>query len=172
MSTKSIIIWVVVIIIVAAGAYFVIKRPGSAIPEDQQQGTNTQNASSTTQVQGQDVTVGTGAEAKPGMAVSVLYVGKLQDGTTFDSSAAHNNEPLTFTLGQQGLIPGFQIGVNGMKEGGERYLAIPPALGYGAQDVKDANGKVIIPANSTLLFDIKLVKVSEAPAQQPTPEKK
>jgi FKBP-type peptidyl-prolyl cis-trans isomerase len=93
-----------------------------------------------------------------------LYVGKLQDGTIFDSSAAHNNEPLTFQLGSQGLIAGFQVGVNGMKEGGERLIAIPPALGYGTQDIKDASGKVIIPANSTLIFDIKLVKVGAAPA--------
>jgi FKBP-type peptidyl-prolyl cis-trans isomerase len=63
-----------------------------------------------------------------------------------------------------------------MKVGGERVLSIPPALGYGAQDVKDASGKVIIPANSTLLFDVKLVDVraaSSTPTATPTaPAKK
>ncbi|MBI4088411.1 FKBP-type peptidyl-prolyl cis-trans isomerase [Candidatus Kaiserbacteria bacterium] len=118
--------------------------------------------STTDQVQGQDVKVGTGAEAVPGSVVSVLYTGKLADGTVFDSSAAHDNQPLTFTLGAQGLIPGFQIGVNGMKEGGERTLVIPPALAYGSQDVKDPAGNVIIPANSTLTFDVQLVKVEAA----------
>jgi FKBP-type peptidyl-prolyl cis-trans isomerase len=103
--------------------------------------------------------VGTGTAATPGSLVSVLYVGKLSDGTTFDSSAAHGNAPLTFTLGQQGLIAGFQIGVNGMKVGGERIMSIPSELGYGAQAVTDASGTVIIPANSTLLFDVKLVDV-------------
>jgi FKBP-type peptidyl-prolyl cis-trans isomerase len=161
MSAKNIIIWVVIIIIVAAGAFFIVKKaPAPATTDTPAASTNT--ATTTDQVQGQDVTVGTGAVAEPGTSVSVLYVGKLQDGTVFDSSAAHDNQPLVFTLGQQGLIAGFQIGINGMKEGGERLLAIPAALGYGAQDVKDANGKVIIPANSTLLFDIKLVKVSAA----------
>jgi FKBP-type peptidyl-prolyl cis-trans isomerase len=82
----------------------------------------------------------------------------------FDSSAAHNNEPLTFALGTAGLIPGFQVGVNGMKEGGQRLLSIPPSLGYGDQDVKDAAGKVIIPANSTLIFEIQLEKVEDTPA--------
>ncbi len=170
MSSKSIIIWVVVIIIVAAGAYFIVKRSSTAPATTDTPAAANTNATTTDQVQGQDVTVGTGAEAQPGTVVSVLYVGKLQDGTVFDSSAAHDNQPLMFTLGQQGLIAGFQIGINGMKEGGERLLAIPPSLGYGDQDVKDANGKVIIPANSTLLFDVKLVKV--APATTETPAKK
>jgi FKBP-type peptidyl-prolyl cis-trans isomerase len=90
----------------------------------------------------------------------------LEDGTVFDSSANNNNEPLTFTLGTPGIIPGFQIGVNGMREGGERRIQIPAELGYGAQEVKDANDKVIVPANSTLVFDVKLVSVaSSSPAE-------
>lgn len=121
----------------------------------------------TPQVAGQDAVIGTGATATPGSRVEVLYVGMLQDGTVFDSSANNNNQPLAFVLGEPGIIPGFQIGVNGMKEGGERRISIPPELGYGAQDVKDAAGTVIIPANSTLVFDIKLVKVT---AGTTTPE--
>ncbi|MCR4325382.1 MAG: FKBP-type peptidyl-prolyl cis-trans isomerase [Patescibacteria group bacterium] len=121
------------------------------------------------QVQGQDVTVGTGAEATPGSVVSVLYTGTLPDGTVFDSSEAHGNEPLVFTLGEQGLLPGFQIGINGMKVGGERLLSIPPSLAYGAQDVTDADGNVIIPANSTLIFSVKLINVEDAaPADEAT----
>ena len=67
--------------------------------------------------------------------------------------------PMPFTLGSEGIIPGFQIGVNGMREGGERRISIPPELGYGAQDVTDAEGNVIVPGNSTLIFDIRLVAV-------------
>ncbi|OGG58647.1 hypothetical protein A2765_02210 [Candidatus Kaiserbacteria bacterium RIFCSPHIGHO2_01_FULL_56_24] len=118
------------------------------------------------------MTVGTGAEATPGSIVSVLYVGMLQDGTVFDSSEKNGNKPLEFQLGAQGLIPGFQIGVNGMREGGERRIAIPPEFGYGTQEVKDAAGKVIIPANSTLLFDIKLVKVTASSTSSTSPAKK
>lgn len=157
MSTKSIVISVVVVIIIIIGGYFLIKGMGSS-PSPAQNAIA--SASTTPQVQGQDVKVGTGTSATPGTVVSVLYVGKLPDGTVFDSSAAHGNTPLVFTLGAQGLIPGFQIGVNGMKVGGERLLSIPPSLAYGTQDVKDSTGKVVIPANSTLLFDIQLVKVA------------
>jgi FKBP-type peptidyl-prolyl cis-trans isomerase len=156
MSAKTILIWVVVVIIVIAGGWFIYSKmsspPAPAV-------TTSTTASTTPQVQAQDVTVGTGTEATPGSLVSVLYVGKLSDGTVFDSSAAHGNQPLSFTLGAQGLIAGFQIGVNGMKVGGERIMSIPPGLGYGAQAVTDASGTVIIPANSTLLFDVKLVGV-------------
>ncbi|MEN9560761.1 MAG: FKBP-type peptidyl-prolyl cis-trans isomerase [Candidatus Parcubacteria bacterium] len=167
MSTKGIIIGVVIVLIIIGGAFLLINQSSSsssgtaAQPAD---GTNLAAGSAETQVQAQEVSVGTGTAAAPGQQVSVLYVGKLPDGTVFDSSAAHGNQPLVFTLGAPGLIAGFQIGVNGMKEGGERLIAVPPSLGYGSQDVKDATGKVIIPANSTLVFDIKLVKVEAAPA--------
>lgn len=162
-NTKNTVIWIVVVLVVIIAGYFIYKST-SKTPVT----TNTTANATTTvnadpnQVQAQEVSVGTGLEAKPGDTVSVLYVGQLQDGTVFDSSAAHNNQPLTFVLGAQGLIPGFQIGVNGMKEGGERLLAIPPALGYGTTSVKDASGKEIIPANSTIVFDVKLVKVQPA----------
>jgi FKBP-type peptidyl-prolyl cis-trans isomerase len=155
MSGKTITIWVIVIIIIILGGWFIYtKTAGSTTPSSA-----SATATTTPQVQAQDITVGTGTEAVPGDLVSVLYVGKLSDGTVFDSSAAHGNQPLSFTLGAQGLIAGFQIGVNGMKVGGERVMSIPPALGYGSQAVTDASGTVIIPANSTLLFDVKLVEV-------------
>jgi peptidylprolyl isomerase len=115
------------------------------------------------QVQGQDVVVGEGREATPGSIVTIEYEGRFQDGTVFDSSASHG-QPLTFQLGAQGIIPGFQIGVNSMREGGERNILIPPSLGYGSADVKDPEGNILIPANSSLIFNIKLVKVEDAPA--------
>ena len=161
MSTKGIIIGIAIVLIIVVGAFMLINK-SSRTPSatSQPAAGQTGAAGSDTQVQAQEVSVGSGAQATPGSEVSVLYVGKLPDGTVFDSSQAHGNTPLSFTLGAPGLIAGFQIGVNGMKEGGERLIAVPPSLGYGSQDVKDASGKVVIPANSTLVFDIKLVKVA------------
>jgi FKBP-type peptidyl-prolyl cis-trans isomerase len=163
--TKT-IIWIVVIVIIAGGGYFAYMKYMTGSPQPASQTstttTTTTNATTTPQVQAQDKVVGTGAEAGLGSVVSVLYTGQLTDGTVFDSSAAHGNQPLQFAIGTPNLIVGFQVGVNGMRVGGERLIAIPPALGYGDQDVKDASGKVIIPANSTLVFDIKLVGVQAA----------
>ena len=175
MNEKNIAVWFVVIIIILGGAYFVFKDSFSVATPGNQVATTT--PSSATQVQAQDVSVGSGAEAVPNSIVSVLYVGKLQDGTVFDSSEMHKDpktgavQPLVFQLGSQGLIPGFQIGVNGMKVGGERVMAVPPTLGYGDKDVKDASGKVIIPANSTIVFDVKLVDV-KAPSPAPATDTK
>lgn len=161
MTGKSITIWAIVIIIIIGGGilfwqFGTKSTEAPAATDTQQQATTTQ------QVAGQDVTVGTGKEAVPGSIVSVLYVGRLEDGTVFDSSEANGNQPVRFQLGAEGLIPGFQIGVNGMKEGGERRIAIPPEFAYGTQDVKDAAGKTIIPANSTIIFDVRLIKVEDA----------
>lgn len=157
MSGKTIAIVAVLIILLAGGGiYWYMQNESTPAPTE-----TTQENTTNPQVAGQDAVVGTGTTAAPGSRVEVLYVGMLQDGTVFDSSANNNNQPLAFTLGEPGIIPGFQIGINGMKEGGERRISIPPELGYGTQDVKDATGKVIIPANSTLIFDIKLVTATE-----------
>lgn len=162
MNIKMILVFIVVVALVAVGGYFVYKNylGGQSANQDQ---------AAADQVQAQEVAVGTGAQAEPGSIVSVLYVGKLSDGSVFDSSEAHGNQPLVFQIGFPGIITGFQVGVSGMKEGGERLLSIPPSLGYGAQEVKDpSSGTVVIPANSTLVFSVKLLKV-EAPPATTTP---
>lgn len=164
MNTRNIIIGVVVVLVVLIGGWMTMKFMGGSEPATTQQTGTT--ATSTDQVQAQEVKVGTGEEAKPGTQVSVLYVGKLTDGTVFDSSQAHDNQPLTFVLGSQDMIPGFQIGVNGMKVGGQRVMAVPPSLAYGDKPVTNPQtGAVIIPANSTIVFEVELVKVEAAPAQ-------
>ncbi len=100
----------------------------------------------------EDVKVGTGDEAVANKKVTVHYTGTLTDGTKFDSSVDRGT-PFTFTLGAGEVIQGWDQGVAGMKVGGKRKLTIPPSLGYGSQ----ANGP--IPANSTLIFDVELLKV-------------
>ncbi len=101
----------------------------------------------------EDVTIGEGAEAKAGDAVTVHYTGKLTDGTQFDSSVG--KKPFQFQLGAGMVIKGWDQGVAGMKVGGKRKLTIPPELGYGARGFPGA-----IPPNSTLVFDVELLKVN------------
>ena len=107
-----------------------------------------------TELQINDVQPGTGATAEVGDTVTVEYVGALTDGTIFDASQNHG-QPFTFTLGAGGVIQGWEQGIVGMKEGGQRVLIIPPQLGYGAA----GNGP--IPPNATLLFQVQLVSVQK-----------
>ena len=67
----------------------------------------------------EDLKAGTGDEAKKGDKVQVHYVGKLKDGTKFDSSL-DRKEPFEFTLGAGEVIKGWDEGVQGMKVGGKR----------------------------------------------------
>lgn len=93
-------------------------------------------------------------EARWCFGAQVDFVGKLSDGSEFDSGA------FIFTPGVDGIITGFAQGVVGMRVDGSRRLIIPPNLAYGAQDVRDPQtNEVVIPANSTLIFDIDLIAV-------------
>ncbi len=96
--------------------------------------------------------------AQNGDTVSVNYTGTLIDGTKFDSSLDHG-KPFQFTLGVGQVIKGWDQGIVGMKIGDKKKLTIPPELAYGAQAIPDARGGILIPANSTLIFDVELVDV-------------
>jgi FKBP-type peptidyl-prolyl cis-trans isomerase len=101
----------------------------------------------------QDVKEGTGKAAENGDQVTVNYVGTLTDGTVFDSSFSRN-QPFSFTIGAGQVIEGWDLGVAGMKVGGERKLVIPPSLGYGATGVGP------IPPNATIDFTIDLLAIN------------
>ena len=101
----------------------------------------------------EDIKVGEGLEALDGKKVTVNYLGTLTDGTKFDSSY-DRNESFSFNLGAGEVIKGWDLGVKGMKVGGKRKLTIPSELGYGSYGV----GSIISP-NSTLIFEVELLKV-------------
>jgi FKBP-type peptidyl-prolyl cis-trans isomerase 2 len=66
-----------------------------------------------------------------GSSVSVNYTGRLEDGTIFDTSIQEGREPLTATLGQGQLIPGFENGLIGMTVGEKKTIEIEPSDAYG-----------------------------------------
>ncbi|MBJ7521657.1 MAG: FKBP-type peptidyl-prolyl cis-trans isomerase [Solirubrobacteraceae bacterium] len=102
-----------------------------------------------------DLVVGDGAEAKEGDTVSVQYVGVgFNSEEEFDASW-DRGEPFEFALGAGQVIPGWDQGVVGMKEGGRRLLVIPGELAYGEQGSPPAIGP-----NETLAFVVDLEKVN------------
>jgi len=103
-------------------------------------------------VKKEDVVIGSGAKIMAGQAVTVHYVLKLSDGTVIqDSKLVNNNQPFSFVYGAGQLIPGWELGIAGMRVGGKRIITIPPHLGYGPNAVGP------IPGNSTLNFEIEVV---------------
>jgi peptidylprolyl isomerase len=119
-------------------------KPQPAIPEE----------APPTEIVSEDVVEGDGKTAAEGDDVTVQYVGVDYDtGAEFDSS--WESEPFTFKLGGGDVIPGWDQGVEGMREGGRRQLILPPDLAYGAQGNPPAIGP-----DATLVFVVDLIEVN------------
>ncbi len=95
-----------------------------------------------------DLKSGEGEEIADPRTITVHYVGQLGHGQRF-TDTRDVGTPVTVSLSS--VIPGWKEGIQGMKVGGRRRIIVPPALGYGADGIAD-----IIPADSTLVFEIEL----------------
>lgn len=98
------------------------------------------------------ITEGKGKKPKDKDFVEVHYKGTLTDGTEFDSSYKRN-ETAKFPV--EGVIPGWTEALKLMSEGSKWSLVIPSELAYGER------GRPGIPANSVLLFEVELIKISD-----------
>jgi len=103
-----------------------------------------------------DLVVGTGLQdSAKADSIEVDYAGYLKDGAEFDGDSG-----VTFIMaGVAAPIVGFRTGIYGMREGGRRVIVIPSALGYGGQVRRGDDGQILIPRQSTLVFDIQLLKL-------------
>lgn len=97
---------------------------------------------------------GEGATVAFGRKVSVHYTGYLSDGKVFDSSV-ERGKPITFEAGAGKVIKGWDEAILKMKKNDRARLIIPPSLGYGDRQTGP------IPAQSTLIFDIEIVDVTD-----------
>ena len=97
----------------------------------------------------QDVVVGEGPMARRTSRVWVKYVGRLPDGSVFDTNLG--GEPYHTRLGGSEVIRGWNEGIVGMRRGGIRRLVVPPHLAYGTRGSGD------VPPGATLIFDLELV---------------
>jgi peptidylprolyl isomerase len=107
-----------------------------------------------TDLQIEDLVVGSGDTAAAGQKVTVQYVGVSHStGKQFDASW-DRGEPFSFPLGAGRVIKGWDQGVAGMQVGGRRKLVIPPHLGYG-----DRGAGATIKPGETLIFVVDLLGV-------------
>jgi FKBP-type peptidyl-prolyl cis-trans isomerase FkpA len=104
---------------------------------------------------------GTGKQPAATDRVKVHYNGTLTDGTVFDSSV-QRGQPATFPL--NGVIKCWTEGVAKMKVGGKARLVCPPDIAYG-----DRGAPPLIKPGATLVFDVELLEIVEAPAATAAP---
>ncbi|QGN55312.1 FKBP-type peptidyl-prolyl cis-trans isomerase [Novosphingobium sp. Gsoil 351] len=94
---------------------------------------------------------GNGPSPKIEDVVQINYVAKLTDGTEFD-----RGQLVPMKLDE--VIPGFGQGITRMQKGGKYRLTIPAEKAYGPEEKRNPQtGKVVIPANSDLVFDVDLL---------------
>lgn len=98
-----------------------------------------------------DEKVGSGKPAMIGTNLKVHYTGWLVSGRKFGSSK-DMGKPFEVVLGAGKMIKGWEQGLDGMREGGVRWLRVSPSMGYGA------SAFTMIPPNSTLVFRVELVE--------------
>lgn len=107
-----------------------------------------------------DIKVGKGPAAAEGDLAVMEYKGTFKDGTVFDTNTTPDREPFVFRIGLGMVIKGWDLGIVGMKVGGERRLSIPYLLAYGEQGRPPK-----IPAKSDLNFDVKLLALVKKGAE-------
>ena len=96
----------------------------------------------------QEVKAGSGPHPTDADIALVGYKGTLKDGTVFDQNP---QAPMEVAR----MIPGLTEALKMMQKGGEYKIVIPPKIGYGKEDIKDPQtGKVVIPGNSELTFEV------------------
>jgi FKBP-type peptidyl-prolyl cis-trans isomerase len=106
----------------------------------------------------QDLKAGSGETAQTGKVAVIHFRAWLDDngakGAKFFDTRKQRGEPVAFKVGTDKVMPGWNIGVAGMKKGGKRRLMIPAALGYGAKSAGE-----VVPPNADLIFEVELVDV-------------
>ena len=165
---KGVIAGIVIALIAAIGLLFISQTSSNTAPTPTPVSTATENTSvlcatqppalagikdeDVKELKTEDKMIGSGAEAVSGKHVVMNYIGRLTNGTQFDTSCG-KDRAFDFTLGQQQVIAGWDQGIVGMKVGGIRRLIIPSSLGYGP------SGQGPIPPNAALIFDVELIAV-------------
>jgi peptidylprolyl isomerase len=101
---------------------------------------------------------GSGPKAPRGSTATVNLKGMLLSGTVFANSDLSGG-PENLPVGSGRIIPGLDEAILDMSRGERRTVIIPPELAYGDNGIKDQAGRVVIPPNSFVVFEIELVEI-------------
>ena len=107
----------------------------------------------------EELAPGSGPAATLEDTLTVDYAGWVAEdgrkGAAFDPGSAGQEGPFRFILGRGQVIPGWELGLEGLRVGGRRRLTIPPELAYGSFGSIRA-GEIVVPPGATLIYDIEL----------------
>jgi peptidylprolyl isomerase len=105
----------------------------------------------------QDLKTGAGPTAEVGNIVVIHLIGWIDDngqkGMKFIDSH-DRGKPVSFKLGTEKVMQGWNLSIAGMKVGDKRRLMIPSELGYGEKRVAE-----LVPPNADLIFEVELLEV-------------
>lgn len=107
----------------------------------------------------EDLLLGTGTVAGPDSLVMIEYTARVLNGNTFVEDL-QLDEPTKLNT----LIEGWIEGISGMRVGGVRRLTVPPSKAFGNREIVDPGTlEVLVPPNSTVVFDIELLSMGTRP---------
>ena len=107
-----------------------------------------------------DVVIGSGPPAIEGDVATIHFRGWLADNDQQGKeiyNTRSERHPVSFVIGTDRVMPGWNEGVIGMREGGKRLVKLPPELGFGSR-----GSAGVIPPNSGLVFMMELVTLRKA----------
>ena len=127
----------------------------ASVPANLEKPTEELTSESTTELETNDISEGSGAIVQPGNVVYIHYVGvSASTGEQFDSSWDRGrSEFIGYISGAGNVIQGLDEGLLGMQVGGRRTVVIPPDLAYGENGAGDG----LIAPNETLIFTVDLL---------------
>nr|MBA3707166.1 FKBP-type peptidyl-prolyl cis-trans isomerase [Bacteroidota bacterium] len=96
---------------------------------------------------------GGGEKVQKGYRIYINFTTRIRPDSVFDSNAG---KPYVFILGQEEVLKGWDEGISLLAVGDSAHIRIPPSLAYGERKLGS------IPANTTLLLEVKILKVEQA----------
>jgi FKBP-type peptidyl-prolyl cis-trans isomerase len=150
---RGYLIWLWLGIALACVSAFALARQGDPALIRESRGAGVVTTASGLQYKVLKAAPATAAKPTTADVALVSYEGRLLDGSTFDKS----QQPTPFPVAPGATVPGFSEGLRLMPKGSKYRFWMPPAIAYGAEEKRDPSGKVVIPANSTLVFDVELI---------------
>ena len=104
-----------------------------------------------------DLQMGQGPSATAGQVATIHFVGWIDERGTRGKeiyNSRNQGQPVSFVIGTEGVMQGWNEGVIGMKLGGKRMLLVPPSMAWGGRKIEG-----VAPADTAMMFRIELIKL-------------